>query len=191
MARLRRFALRPEVRVAGLVTHFGRAEVKPLGRLRRVDDRDARFLVGRDGLFERDHHLVGRDLVAGDFRGGPDRAHRQVNRIQFQLLKRLRDGLESEGDGSVHGTFFEVGRDVEGQMEDVNFAAGGVLQRAGGSRGSEEGVRLAAEQGFGFRPRRPGRDRHAHRNTQRDNKSVFHEKRNRVDLTGASHGKEA
>ena len=57
MARFDRFALGPQMRFVGFITHLRRPEIKSLRGFRRIGDRHARLLSRRDGIGEMDDDI--------------------------------------------------------------------------------------------------------------------------------------
>ena len=125
--RLDRFALRPDMRVAGVVAHFRRAEVESLFRLGLVSDGEPGLLARRDRLGEGDDQRAVGVLPSGDLRTVcGDFADLEVVRVEAQLAKRLEDRLERERGGAGDTAVFEVRRDVEVELPDVHGAVGRV-----------------------------------------------------------------
>ena len=121
--RLDRFALRPDMRVAGVVAHFRCAEVEALFRLGLVGDGELGLLARRDRIGEGDDQRAVGVLPSGDLRtAGGDITDLEVVRVEAQLTKRLEDRPEGERGGAGNAAILEVRRDVEVELLDVHSA---------------------------------------------------------------------
>ncbi len=133
MPGLDRLPLRPEVGVAFRIPHLRRPEVQALGRLGVVPKRHRDLMVRGHRLVEDHRHLVVViDPTRHGIRGG-DRVDPHGFGVEAQLLQRERDRLEADGGDAVDRAGLEVGGDVDGEVEDVDLPARGVLRD--GSRG--------------------------------------------------------
>jgi hypothetical protein len=92
--------------------------------------------------------------------GGGDGINGHFLGVEAELGQGAGDGFESEGGDPGDGAAGEIGGDVEGEVEDVDFAAGRVLGGAGrgidgegGEGGIGEGAPAAAEfvEGIGLK----------------------------------------
>jgi hypothetical protein len=134
--RLVHFALRPEVRVAILVAHRGRAEIEPFRRFfRRVSDLHPRRGVGGNGVLESHDQLLAGILPAEDRGGRFDLGDRQIDRIKLQLAQRFRNRLELDPDRARDTTPVKIRCHVERLMRDVDLATGRVLPGLAGGLG--------------------------------------------------------
>ncbi len=122
MAGLDGFALRPDMRVTGIIAKLGRAKVETLGRLGFVGHAELHLTHRRNRFDEGDEQGAVGVLPSRDPGTRLDGLHLQIDRIEAQLLQRLEHGLESEGGDALHAAILEVRRYVEREMNDVHLA---------------------------------------------------------------------
>ena len=118
--------------VVGRIAHFFSAEVESAAGLRFVIDTDIGFFADRNRRVEgEDDFGIGEVVAETGF--GTSGAHDiELNRVETEFRQWGCDGFESEDDVSLDGAFFEVGGDVEFEVENIDFAVGRVFAVGGG-----------------------------------------------------------
>ena len=121
-----RFALGPELGIAGRVSHLGGAEVETLLRSGVVGDGDAGVFSGRDGIPEGDLKVGVGGLGSLNGMGGGNLPDVQTGGVEVPLLEGLGDGSEVENRGGFEGALLEVGGDVDLEVCDIHKTIRGV-----------------------------------------------------------------
>lgn len=143
--RLDRFALCPDVSIAGVVAHLRSAEVESFFWFGLVGDGELGLRRWGDWLGEGDDQRPVGVLPRGDLGAAGDCVNLEVVRVEPQLAKRLEDRLKRERRRAGHAPVFEVGRDVEVEMLDVHRPIRGVALRRRVDAGPDAGGVPAVE----------------------------------------------
>lgn len=118
--------------MVGGIAHFFGAEIESATGFRFVIDADVGFFADGDGWVEGEDDFGIGEVVAETGFGTSGAEDVEFNRVEAEFRQRGRDGFESEDDVSLNGALFEVGCDVEFEVEDIDFAVGRVFAVCGG-----------------------------------------------------------
>ena len=143
--RLDRFALCPDVSIAGVVAHLRSAEVESFFWFGLVGDGELGLRRWGDWLGEGDNQCPVGVLPRGDLGAAGNFVNFEVVRVEPQLAKRLEDRLKRKRRRACYAPFFEVRRDVEVEMLDVHRPIRGVALRRRVDAGPDAGGVPAVE----------------------------------------------
>ena len=118
--------------MVGGIAHLFGAEIESATGFRFVIDADVGFFADGNGWVEgEDDFGIGEVVAETGF--GTSGAHDiEFNRVETEFCQWGCDGFESQDDISLNGAFFEVGGDVEFEVENIDFAVGRVFAVCGG-----------------------------------------------------------
>ena len=143
--RLDRFALCPDVSIAGVVAHLRSAEVESLFWFGLVGDGELGLRRWGDRLGEGDDQRPVGVLPRGDLGATGDRVNLEVVRVEPQLTKRLEDWLKRKRRRACYAPVFEVWCDVEVEVLNVHRPVRGVALRRRVDTGPDAGGVPAVE----------------------------------------------
>lgn len=129
VARFSRFSLRPQV--VGGVAHFLGAEVESATGFRFVINAYVGFFADGNRRVEGEDDFGVGEVVSKTGFGASGAKDVEFNGVETKLGQWGCDGFESQHHVSLDGAFFEVGGDVEFEVEDVDFAVGRVFAVGG------------------------------------------------------------
>ncbi len=118
--------------MVGGIAHFFGAEIESATGFRFVIDADIGFFADGNGRVEGEDDFRIGEVVAETGLGASGAKDIEFNGVEAEFAEGRRDGFESQDDVSLDGAFFEVGGDVEFEVEDIDFAVGCVFAVGGG-----------------------------------------------------------